>query len=178
MQSSKILQETKSIILAILSFISLYTIGLVSHAADQPLPLMDAGLWACHVTLVSLWVGPVIVYAIIKFIPNSKFSKDDLLNGLKQFAPLAIFSALFASVTGAAQAWVYAGGALPKGEYLYLILAKITLIIILLPLGLLNNRRIAKDKSEFTKSYRYELVLMFLVIMVAGILATTSPLSN
>ena len=91
---------------------------------------------------------------------------------------MAIFSALFASVTGAAQAWVYAGGALPKGEYLYLILAKIALIIILLPFGLLNNRRIAKDKSEFTKSYRYELVLMFLVIMVAGILATTSPLSN
>lgn len=176
--TTKIKEESKATFYAALSFIALYTVGLVSHAADQPLPLMDAGLWACHVALISLWVGPVLVYTILKITPESKFSNQDLLIGLKQFAPLGIFSVIFASVTGAAQAWVYAGGGIPKGEYLYLIIAKISLIVLLLPLGLINNRRVAKDKAIIGKSLKYELVIMLIVIIIAGILATTTPLSS
>jgi methionine-rich copper-binding protein CopC/putative copper export protein len=176
--TTRVKQESKGTFLAILTFISLYIIGLVSHAAEQPLPLMDAGLWACHVALVSLWVGPIIVFTILKIIPESKFSNEDLMTGLKQFAPLGFFSVLFVSVTGAAQAWVYSGGGIPQGEYLYLVLSKVSLVLLLLPLGLISNRRIAKNKSIIGKSLKYEMVVMFIIIIIAGILATTTPLSS
>ena len=178
LSTTRVKQESKGTFLSILTFISLYMVGLVSHAAEQPLPLMDAGLWASHVALVSLWVGPIVVFALLKIIPESKFTNEDLVNGLKQFAPLGFFSVLFVSVTGAAQAWVYSGGGIPQGEYLYLVLSKISLAVLLLPLGLLSNRRIAKNKSITGKTLKYEMIIMFIIVIIAGILATTTPLSS
>ena len=155
----------------------LYTVALVSHAADQPLKYFDAALWASHVGLISLWIGPILIYALLKTVWRGIFVQSEIQEGLKQFAPLAIFAVIFSVVTGLSQAWVYAGGAIPKGEYLYLILGKITFLSAAVILGGYHNRKIARGKDISWKSYTWELLFFVIIIILGAILATTSPLS-
>ena len=158
-------------------FVTTYAVGLISHAADQPMPLVDAVLWVFHVSLIALWIGPVVLY-FFAYTLGGKLDREELQEGLKQFAPLAFFAVFCAMATGAAQAYVYAGGALPAGEYGAILISKIAVVVVAIMIGGVNNRLVAKKRVIPTNLLAIEAILMLTIIMVASILATTAPLSS
>lgn len=158
-------------------FITTYAVGLISHAADQPMPKVDAVLWVFHVSLVALWVGPVVLY-FFAYTLGSKLNKEELQEGLKQFAPLAFFAVFCSLATGAAQAYVYSGGALPAGEYGAILISKIAVVVSAIFIGGIHNRLVARGRVIPANLLAVEAILMLTIIMVASILATTAPLSS
>ena len=170
-EDSKIKFEYK--LLGLLSPI-LYLMGNISHAADQPLAEIDALLWVFHLLLISLWVGPVIIYIIAFFFIRDSL-KEDINEGIRQYMPLGIFSVLCAIITGLTQAYVFAGGELPSGEYLAVIIGKIFFVIFAIIIGGYNSLRILKGKKLNTKTLLVEILLLLIAVSIATILATTSP---
>lgn len=154
---------------------AVYCIALVSHAADQALPYIDAFLLVFHLFLISLWIGPILIYLFLKTI-NNNIPKEDMVEGLKQFSPLGIFAVICASATGFSQAYINSGGGLPKGEYFYILIFKITIIIIGVMLGGINNLLLRRNIQPKNNKIFIEILLLLTVVAIASILAITPPL--
>ena len=176
---TKGVEVKKSIaIITSLLVVSLYFLGLVSHAGDQAKPYLDALIWATHVSMAFVWVGPVVVGSLLWFLPGKKkIEREEALYGFSEYATLGIFSVFFATATGLAQAYVYSGNNIPTGDYRNILISKIILIILAGILGLKHNINIKKGKIGKGGSFKWEIILLVSVVSFAALLAITSPLS-
>jgi putative copper resistance protein D len=172
-----------------------YTRSMVSHAAsDGDFSLRLLADWV-HLGLISLWVGEVILAGVVTLRASGNLHPDDrraraaYVESLSNSATLAL-TGIF--VTGAYAVWRALGGweNLVGNPYANTLIAKVLLVGAAAALGGFNRFFVmplwlmleSKGKSapavlptRFKRILWVEALILMLVVMLAAILASTSP---
>ncbi|MFN8471651.1 MAG: CopD family protein [Anaerolineae bacterium] len=171
------------------------TSSLNSHsvAAGAVAPLVD---WA-HYMAVAVWVGGLFALALLMppvTRPLEPAERNRLIAGLiPQFSRLALVSVGVLFVTGLYLTWLQVGSLPALVETLYgqSLLVKLSLFVVLIVLGALNQRYIgprltaltttsdengaSRAARSFRRAVSAEVVLVVAVLLVVGMLTALSP---
>jgi putative copper resistance protein D len=133
---------------------------------------MAVGSLAIHVIALALWVGGV--FAIAFLAPESRAA------AVTRFSVLALWAAIAVVVSGSANAYIRLNFKDAWGSnYSYLVLLKVFLTGVLIVLGYLHRKNLAKlseiKGSNFLKLILAEVVIMVLTLVIGSRLASSQP---
>jgi len=169
------------------------TISLTSHSTSiigGAIPFVTDFI---HLFASSIWVGGVFLLAVIA-IPtigsqNESFSRNNIIVTIKRFSILAVFSVTVLAITGL----VMTSWHVPSFDSMFLTVygtalsIKITLLSSAITIGAANRFVVPKlfaksTDKKFLKSLsslvRVELVVLFLVLVMSGILTSAQPAAS
>ena len=162
---------------AILAFAAVAVSGATGHAMAIH-PAWSAPLKALHLAAVSVWMGGLLWLVASAREPSERFA-----SAAARVSSLALGAVLLVTVTGAAEALLFlpSPGEVFRSAYGLTTLAKIAGLGLLVLLGAHHKYRVLPRLAEetvaggFRGSLRTELVLMFAVVLLGGLLAYLPP---
>ena len=162
-----------------LAIVAVATGGALGHAAEL-FPAFSIPLKAIHLIAVALWLGGLVSLAACG-LPAAGFHR-----AAHQTSRLALWAVTAIVVTGFAQAVVIAGSPinLLGTRYGALLGAKTVGLVGLMMFGARNRIRLLplldedRNPEPMTRSVAWETALMIVVLIVAGVLAATTPPSG
>lgn len=159
--------------------------GLTGHAAGvedgRLVALLADGL---HVTAAGAWIGGL---AVVLHAGRDRGGGHDLLEHLvPAFSPVAIVGASLLILTGTYAAWLHLPdlGALFRTAYGRTLLAKLSLVAIVLGFGARNFRLLTPrlgssgDNRAMRRSATLELLVAQLVLLATALLVRISPMDH
>ncbi len=186
--------QWRYILCAIFAMITLALGSLASHSAAEELSVTSILPYTLHIVLAGVWFGALPAFLLILFTNNTgQQSREEVdqssVQTLKRFSVMAMPVMLGIIATGVIVAdrtvdTIY--GALVATEYGWLLLTKITLLVMVLMLAararstwlpfLAEGRDSAVIGGQKLKKWvRIEFVLAALIVLIATILANTIP---
>lgn len=155
--------------------------SLASHAAaDRTYHDVSVALDAVHLAMAGLWIGGVVAFALTLAGKTSQ----DVGVVVTRFTPLALASVglVLATGTWASLRHIPTLDDLWMTSYGLLVVAKLALLGVLVVIGFLNKqimgprlRSGATSPRAFRRILQVEAGTMALVLLAAGVLASTSP---
>jgi copper transport protein len=151
----------------------LLTNSLTSHGAALPSAALGVLLDWVHVLAAAVWVGGLASLAVIG--PALTGQSGVLRSIVRRFTRLAIVAVLALVISGTLQAAIEIGSwdALVTTTYGQGVLVKVALLVAMLALALINQRR--ADTLPYQRSLRLEVALGVAVLAVAAVVAGTTP---
>lgn len=167
----------------------LFQFALLTHATaqEQGQPAAVVALWL-HLIAAAVWVGGLL--ALVATLTGLRARLADierrtfLAETIARFSTLAISAVIIVSLSGLYAGWVHLGSLanLTGSDYGRTLLIKLALTAPLLGLGALNLlvvgpalRRAVTRERDFSRTVRVEAGLGAAVLLLAAILASTSP---
>ncbi|MEY4282598.1 MAG: hypothetical protein RL467_154 [Actinomycetota bacterium] len=168
-----------TVLLLILSLAGLVAPIFQSHAASSGSHGLAIGSLVIHVVALSIWVGGVIAIALL--------DPEDRPIAVPRFSELALWSVIAVVASGSVNAWARLDfqGAW-KTTYAYVVIAKIAMTLVLIAMGYLHRRNLAKrdriDWVGFGRLIFAEALIMIVTVAMGAWLSsnhapepTTSP---
>ncbi len=185
--------QWKYVLCAILAIIALSVGSLSSHSAAEEISVTTILPYVLHTVLAGVWFGALPAFLLIILTKKPGQIREEIdqtgIQTLKRFSVMAMPVMLGIIVTGVIVAdsmldEIY--GALVATEYGWLILAKISLLILVLMIAsrarsvwlpsLAQGQALAAiGGKNLRKWVRIEFVIAFLLVILATILANTIP---
>ncbi len=159
------------VVVAVLAVAATAAPALGGHAVSSSVPVLASTLVAVHLVTGACWLGALAVLSL-------RWAEDrELLGG---YSDVAVVAAPLVVVSGLGGAWIQVGGAgdLLGSTYTRLLLAKALLAAVLLVLGWMNRRALARAAGtalDLASSVRLETVLGVAVLAVSAVLVVTPP---
>lgn len=152
--------------------------GASGHpAAIQPLWAMPAK--ALHLVAGSAWLGGLLWLLAIPRDDATAFARD-----ASRVSAIALLCMLLVALSGLVQTWLFLPSLLDlvRSSYGAVALAKIAGLVVLVGFGAFHRYRVlprlerdATMPGRFAVSLRGEVVVMFVVVLLGGLLAYVSP---
>jgi putative copper resistance protein D len=185
--------QWKYVLCATLAIIALSVGSLSSHSAAEEISVTTILPYVLHTVLAGVWFGALPAFLLIIFTKKTGQISEEIdqtgIQTLKRFSVMAMPVMLGIIVTGVIVAdsmldEIY--GALVATEYGWLILAKISLLILVLMIAsrarsvwlpsLAQGQALAAIGGQNLRKWvRIEFVIAFLLVILATILANTIP---
>ncbi|MBU3734103.1 MAG: hypothetical protein FGM60_00650 [Candidatus Planktophila sp.] len=142
-----------------------------SHAASSGSHLLVIGSLVIHVIALSFWVGGVIALAFL--------STQDRAVAVPRFSQMALWAAIAVVISGAVNAWARLNFVDAwNSSYAFIVLGKIAATVILVWIGYLHRKLLAKKSSidwmGFARLISVEAVIMVVTVIMGTWLSTTS----
>ena len=159
------------IILLALSIVGLVAPVFESHSASSGSHSLVIGSLVIHVIALSLWVGGVIALAFL--------SANDRPVAVPRFSQLALWSAIAVVISGAVNAWARLNFVDAwNSTYAFIVLGKIVATIVLVFIGYLHRKTLAKKDSinwvGFAKLLAAEALIMVVTVLMGTWLSTSA----
>ena len=159
------------IILLALSIVGLVAPVFESHSASSGSHSLVIGSLVIHVIALSLWVGGVIALAFL--------SANDRPVAVPRFSQLALWSAIAVVISGAVNAWARLNFVDAwNSTYAFIVLGKIVATIVLVFIGYLHRKTLAKKDSinwvGFAKLLTAEALIMVVTVLMGTWLSTSA----
>ena len=159
------------IILLVLSIAGLVAPVFESHSASSGSHSLVIGSLVVHVIALSLWVGGVIALAFL--------SANDRPVAVPRFSQLALWSAIAVVISGAVNAWARLNFVDAwNSAYAFIVLGKIVATIVLVFIGYLHRKTLAKKDSinwvGFAKLLTAEALIMVVTVLMGTWLSTSA----
>ncbi len=158
-----------AVLLLILALAGLVAPVFQSHAESSGSHGLAIGSLVIHVVALSMWVGGVIAIALL--------DPEDRPIALPRFSELALWSVIAVVASGSVNAWARLDfqGAW-NTAYGYVVIAKIVMTLILIAIGYLYRRNLAKrdriDWPGFGRLIFAEALIMFLTVAMGAWLSS------
>lgn len=185
--------QWRYVLCATLAIIALSVGSLASHSAAEEMSVTSILPYALHIVLAGVWFGALPAFLLIIFTKKTGQSREEIdqsgIQTLKRFSVMAMPVMLGVIATGVIVAdrtvdTIYA--ALVATEYGWLLIAKITLLILVLVIAsrarsvwlpaLAQGQALAAiGRKNLRKWVRIEFVLAALIVLLATIIANTIP---
>ena len=159
------------VILLTLSIVGLVAPVFESHSASSGSHSLVIGSLVIHVIALSLWVGGVIALAFL--------SPSDRPVAVPRFSQLALWSAIAVVISGAVNAWARLNFVDAwSSAYALIVLGKIVATIVLVFIGYLHRKTLAKKDSinwvGFAKLLTVEALIMVVTVLMGTWLSTSA----
>ena len=154
----------------------LLTNSLTSHGAALPTAVIGIALDWVHVLAAAVWVGGLATLALVAPMLRRAGDGTPILPDVaRRFTRFALVAVLAIVVSGSIQAAIEVGSwsALVSTPYGQGVLIKIALLLGMLVIALLHQRRIIRLPLE--RGVRLEFALGVVVLAVAAVVAGTTP---
>ena len=161
-----------AVLLLILSLAGLVAPVFQSHAESSGSHGLAIGSLVIHVVALSMWVGGTIAIALL--------DPEDRPIAVRRFSELALWSVIAVVASGSVNAWVRLDfqGAWST-TYAYVVIAKIAITLILIAIGYLHRRNLAKrdriDWVGFARLIFAEALIMILTVAMGAWLSSNQP---
>ena len=158
-----------AVLLLILALAGLVAPVFQSHAASSGSHGLAIGSLVIHVVALSMWVGGTIVIALL--------DPEDRPIAVRRFSELALWSVIAVVASGSVNAWLRLDfqGAWST-TYAYVVIAKIAMTLILIAIGYLHRRNLAKrdriDWVGFARLIFAEALIMILTVAMGAWLSS------
>ena len=158
-----------AVLMLILSLAGLVAPVFQSHAESSGSHGLAIGSLVIHVVALSMWVGGTIAIALL--------DPEDRPIAVRRFSELALWSVIAVVASGSVNAWVRLDfqGAW-NTTYAYVVIAKIAMTLILIAIGYLNRRNLAKrdriDWVGFGRLIFAEALIMILTVAMGAWLSS------
>ena len=158
-----------AVLLLILALAGLVAPVFQSHAASSGSHGLAIGSLVIHVVALSMWVGGTIAIALL--------DPEDRPTAVRRFSELALWSVIAVVASGSVNAWVRLDfqGAWST-TYAYVVIAKIAMTLILIAIGYLHRRNLAKrdriDWVGFARLIFAEALIMILTVAMGAWLSS------
>ena len=158
-----------AVLLLILALAGLVAPVFQSHAASSGSHGLAIGSLVIHVVALSMWVGGTIAIALL--------DPEDRPIAVRRFSELALWSVIAVVASGSVNAWVRLDfqGAWST-TYAYVVIAKIAMTLILIAIGYLHRRNLAKrdriDWVGFARLIFAEALIMILTVAMGAWLSS------
>lgn len=140
----------------------------LGHAAADEIVWLARGIDAVHVASIGAWLG-----ALVCLSPGLS------QHAWSRFSRVATVAVPLAVATGVASAWRRIPGwsalAWPASPYIWLLAAKVALVLVVLALGAAHRRRVLAQGAPTRRSVQVEIILGIVVLVVTAVLTGTSP---
>ena len=159
------------IILLALTIAGLIAPVFESHAASSGSHSLVIGSLVIHVIALSFWVGGVIALAFL--------SPQDRAVAVPRFSQMALWAAIAVVISGAVNAWARLNFVDAwNSSYAFIVLGKIAATVILVWIGYLHRKGLAKKNSidwmGFARLISVEAVIMVVTVIMGTWLSTSS----
>lgn len=188
-------QTAVQAVAAVAALALVVTPALAGHARATDPVALNVAVDALHVAAMSAWLGGLVLLLFAVPVATRALAERDrtrlLAAVLQRFSPLALVSVAVLVATGAYGSVAYLSSVadLVDSEWGRLVLAKIVLLVLLIGLGALNQRRTMPrlrrlaadgaapgDDGRFLRTtLRAEVALGVAVLAVTGVLVGISP---
>ena len=161
-----------AVLMLILSLVGLVAPVFQSHAESSGSHGLAIGSLVIHVVALSMWVGGTIAIALL--------DPEDRPIAVRRFSELALWSVIAVVASGSVNAWVRLDfqGAW-NTTYAYVVIAKIAMTLILIAIGYLHRRNLAKrdriDWVGFARLIFAEALIMILTVAMGAWLSSNQP---
>ena len=158
-----------AVLMLILSLAGLVAPVFQSHAASSGSHGLAIGSLVIHVVALSMWVGGTIAIALL--------DPEDRPIAVRRFSELALWSVIAVVASGSVNAWLRLDfqGAWST-TYAYVVIAKIAMTLILIAIGYLHRRNLAKrdriDWVGFARLIFAEALIMILTVAMGAWLSS------
>jgi len=158
-----------AVLMLILSLVGLVAPVFQSHAESSGSHGLAIGSLVIHVVALSMWVGGTIAIALL--------DPEDRPIAVRRFSELALWSVIAVVASGSVNAWVRLDfqGAWST-TYAYVVIAKIAMTLILIAIGYLHRRNLAKrdriDWVGFGRLIFAEALIMILTVAMGAWLSS------
>lgn len=158
-----------AVLMLILSLVGLVAPVFQSHAESSGSHGLAIGSLVIHVVALSMWVGGTIAIALL--------DPEDRPIAVRRFSELALWSVIAVVASGSVNAWVRLDfqGAW-NTAYAYVVIAKIAMTLILIAIGYLHRRNLAKrdriDWVGFGRLIFAEALIMILTVAMGAWLSS------
>ncbi|NCX05288.1 MAG: hypothetical protein EBW68_05845, partial [Actinobacteria bacterium] len=150
-----------TVVLLLLAFIGLVAPIFQSHAASSGSHGLAIGSLVIHVVGLSLWVGGIISLALL--------DPEDRAIAVPRFSQLALWSVIAVVGSGVVNAWARLDFKEAwSSAYAYVVIAKSIATVILIIIGYLHRKNLARRDSIVWKAYS-SLVIAEVFIMVTAV---------
>ena len=151
----------------------LLTKSFTSHAASSTNPILTIGMDFFHLLSASIWIGSLIVFAVLIPLSKKKDSKKHYLEMIRRFSKWGIILVLVLSLTGVFGSFLYIPNfnSLANTNYGKALSGKIILLVIMIIFAAVN---FLKGKRSSEKGWALtlwgELAIGSIVLILAVIL--------
>ena len=158
-----------TVLLLILSLAGLVAPIFQSHAASSGSHGLAIGSLVIHVVALSIWIGGVIAIALL--------DPEDRPIAVPRFSELALWSVIAVVASGSVNAWARLDfqGAW-NTTYAYVVIAKIAMTLVLIAMGYLHRRNLAKrdhiDWVGFGRLIFAEALIMIVTVAMGAWLSS------
>ena len=158
-----------AVLMLILSLAGLVAPVFQSHAESSGSHGLAIGSLVIHVVALSMWVGGTIAIALL--------DPEDRPIAVRRFSELALWSVIAVVASGSVNAWLRLDfqGAWST-TYAYVVIAKIAMTLILIAIGYLHRRNLAKrdriDWVGFARLIFAEALIMILTVAMGAWLSS------
>ena len=158
-----------AVLMLILSLVGLVAPVFQSHAESSGSHGLAIGSLVIHVVALSMWVGGTIAIALL--------DPEDRPIAVRRFSELALWSVIAVVASGSVNAWLRLDfqGAW-NTTYAYVVIAKIAMTLILIAIGYLHRRNLAKrdriDWVGFARLIFAEALIMILTVAMGAWLSS------
>jgi putative copper resistance protein D len=185
--------QWRYVLSAILAIITLSVGSLASHSAAEEMSVVSILPYALHIVLAGVWFGALPAFLLIIFTKKAGQSSVEIdqssIQTLKRFSVIAMPVMLGIIATGviiADRAVDTIYGALVSTEYGWLLISKITLLILVLIIAsrarsiwlpaLAQGQALAAIGGQNLRKWvRIEFVIAGIIVLLATIIANTIP---
>ena len=165
----------QSIVTLAIALLALVLPVFQSHSASSGSHALAIGSLVVHVVALALWVGGVFAIALL--------SDVDRIVALPRFSRLALWAAIAVVISGVANAWARLDFSEAWAtSYARVIIVKALLTSVLIAIGFINRRELAKSEKTGWQFLRklivVETLLMTLILILGSWLSGAQPPSS
>ena len=165
----------QSIVTLAIALLALVLPVFQSHSASSGSHALAIGSLVVHVVALALWVGGVFAIALL--------SDVDRTVALPRFSQLALWAGISVVISGVANAWARLDFSEAWATaYARVIIVKALLTTVLIAIGFINRRELAKSEKTGWQFLRklivVEALLMTLILILGSWLSSAQPPSN
>ena len=165
----------QSVVTLAIALLALVLPVFQSHSASSGSHALAIGSLVVHVVALALWVGGVFAIALL--------SDVDRIVALPRFSQLALWAAIAVVISGVANAWARLDFSEAwTTSYARVIIVKALLTSVLIAIGFINRRELAKSEKTGWQFLRklivVETLLMTLILILGSWLSGAQPPSG
>ncbi|CAN2173515.1 Copper resistance protein D [Candidatus Nanopelagicaceae bacterium] len=165
----------QSIVTLVIALLALVLPVFQSHSASSGSHALAIGSLVVHVIALALWVGGVLAIALL--------SDVDRIIALPRFSQLALWAAIAVVVSGVSNSWARLNFSEAWAtSYARIIILKAVVTSLLIVIGFINRRELAKSEKTgwnfLRKLIVVEALLMTLVLILGSWLSNAQPPSS
>jgi len=165
----------QSILTLAIALLALVLPVFQSHSASSGSHALAVGSLVVHVIALALWVGGVFAIAVM--------SDTDRIVALPRFSQLALWAAIAVVISGVANAWARLDFSEAWAtSYARIIIVKALLTTVLVFIGFVNRRELAKSEKTgwhfLRRLFLIEAALMTLILILGSWLSNSQPPSS
>ncbi|MEO7059377.1 MAG: copper resistance protein CopC [Lapillicoccus sp.] len=160
-----------------LALLLLESFSFAGHAGQRTLVLVWSTVDAVHLAAAGIWVGGLLVLAVVLHRGAGDTEPDDLASVLRRWSAVAATAVGLLVATGVAQGLREVGGWAALGETAYgrILLAKVAGLGLMLGFALVTRRWLARGRRPPRGSVAVEAGLGVVVLALAAVLTSTVP---